>query len=115
MSPFLRTITDGIYSKNKLIGLINEVENDGKLIELGYVISPCEHNKGYATETLSACIVTLFLMGYSTVRAGAFENNIASMRVMEKSGMNRIDYTEKIKYNNTTHNCIFYEINNPNA
>ena len=105
----------GIYANDKLIGLINEVENDGKTIELGYVISPNEHNKGYATEALSACIVALFLMGYSTVRTGAFENNIPSMRVMEKSGMHKIDYTEKIEYKNTIHNCIFYEIKNPNV
>ena len=104
----------GIYFGNKLIGLINEVENDGKSIELGYVISPNEHNKGYATEALSACIVALFLMGYSTVRTGAFESNIPSMKVMAKSGMHKIEYTEKIEYNNIVHNCIFYEIKNPN-
>ena len=105
----------GIYLENKLIGLINEVENNGSVIELGYVISPDQHNKGYATEALSACIVTLFLMGYSTVKTGAFETNIPSMRVMEKSGMHKIDYTEKIEYDNTIHNCIYYTINNPNV
>ena len=103
----------GIYLDNNLIGLINEVENNGKIIELGYAISPNEQNKGYATETLSACIAALFLMGYLSVKTGAFENNIASMRVMEKSGMKKCEFTEAFEHNGIVHNCIIYMIDNP--
>jgi RimJ/RimL family protein N-acetyltransferase len=53
-------------------------------------------------------ISVIFSLGYSSVRTGAFENNIASIRVMEKSGMKKCDHTEFIEYNGTIHNCIFY-------
>ena len=105
----------GIYLKNKLIGLINEVEIKDKSIELGYVINPLYKGNGYATETLSAAIESLFEMGYVTVIAGAFENNVASMRVMEKSGMSKCDYSEDVEYNGKTIKCIMYNIKkNPN-
>lgn len=105
----------GIYLKKKLIGLINEVYTDDAAIELGYVISPQHKGNGYATETLKKAIEALFKMGYETVIAGAFENNIASMRVMEKSGMTKCDYTENVEYNGKTIKCIMYNIKkNPN-
>ena len=104
----------GIYLQNKLIGLINEVEIKDKSIELGYVINPKYKGNGYATEALKAAIESLFDIGYDTVIAGAFENNIASMRVMEKSGMTKCDYTELVEYNGETINCIMYNIKNPN-
>ncbi len=40
----------GIHLDHKLIGFLNDVEIAGKKIELGYVIDPEYHNKGYATE-----------------------------------------------------------------
>ena len=79
----------GIYLENDLIGIINEVYKDGKSIELGYVIDPIHKNNGYATEALKASIKELFNVWFSKIIAGAFENNIASMRVMEKAGMKR--------------------------
>ena len=95
----------GIYLEGKLIGLINEVYVYGDAIELGYAISPKHKGNGYA----------LFEMGYATVIAGAFKNNVASMRVMEKSGMTKCDYTENVEYNGKTIKCIMYNIKkNPN-
>lgn len=105
----------GIYLECKLIGLINEVYVDGGAIELGYAISPKYKGNSYATETLKKAIDALFEMGYVTVIAGAFENNAASMRVMEKSGMTKCDYTENVEYNGKTIKCIMYNIKkNPN-
>ena len=105
----------GIYLEDKLIGLINEVYVDGNDIELGYAISPKHKGNGYATEALKKAIEALFEMGYATVIAGAFENNVASMRVMEKSGMTKCDYTENVEYNGKTIKCIMYNIKkNPN-
>ena len=74
----------GICLNDRLIGLINDVGIDGGEIELGYAIHPDYKNKGYASEALKKSIEILFEMGLSVIKAGAFEENLASMRVMEK-------------------------------
>lgn len=104
----------GIYIQNELIGFVNDVEIHEGHIELGYVIHPKYHNKGYATEMLKAVIQDLFDLGYQTVIAAAFETNPASFRVMEKSGMHRIERTEDIWYHNLLQHCLYYAIDNPN-
>ena len=99
----------GIALDGKIIGLINDVEINEKEIELGFVIHPEYHNRGFATESLSAAIKALFDMGYKTVKTGVFECNLPSQRVMEKAGMTKLDDTESIEYRGVTHKCFFYE------
>lgn len=98
----------GIYLNDVLIGMVNDVGIEGKKIELGYMLNPEYHNKGYATEMLKAVIEALFEEGYVEIMAGAFEDNIASRRVMEKSGMVLIDQTEEIEYRGKVHTCVYY-------
>lgn len=98
----------GIYLDNSLIGFINDVEIDNDVIEIGYVIHPSFHNKGYATEMLKAVIEELLSNQYSTVIAGAFVENKASIRVMQKCGMEKISKEEDITYHSTKHHCIYY-------
>lgn len=100
----------GIYVQERLIGLINEVGKDEASVELGYALHPEDHGKGYATEALAAAMEELFRMGYLTVKAGAFEENRASLRVMEKCGMTPTGQTEEIEYRGRTHRCVGYEI-----
>ena len=100
----------GIYSKNKIIGFINQVCLENDVIELGYFIDSKEWNKGYATEALKTAINELFRMGIKAVQAGHFESNPASGRVMQKAGMHKIEKTEVIVYRNEEHQCVFYEI-----
>lgn len=95
---------------DRLIGFLNEVDVSGDTIELGYVISREEWNKGYATEALKAAISELFRLGFSAVRAGYFEENTASRRVMEKAGMVPTGETEEIEYHGGTHRCPCMEI-----
>ena len=100
----------GIYLEEKLIGFINDVEIKETEIELGYVIDPSYKNQGFATEALAAAIKALFAAGFSVVRTGAFEENAASMRVMEKCGMVRLGQEEEIRYRGKVHRCCLYEI-----
>lgn len=100
----------GIYKDEQLIGFINDVYRDTDKIELGYVIHPNFHNKGYITEALGAVIKDLFEKGFNEVMAGAFEANKASFRVMEKCGMKQIDKEEDIFYHGKAHHCIYYSI-----
>ena len=81
--------TCGVYAESQLIGFFTDVEVQGDEIELGYVINPDYQNKGYATEALKASIQYLLQNKFIVITAGAFANNTASMRVMEKCGMQR--------------------------
>lgn len=100
----------GVYLDERLIGFVNDVDLSGGEIELGYVIAPAQKSKGFATEVLAASIRELFAMGYGVVKAGAFEENGASMRVMEKCGMTRTKREEDIPYRGETHRCVNFEI-----
>ena len=99
----------GIDLGSRIIGFINDVEIIDSAIELGFVINPEYHNCGYATEVLMQAIDTLHDMGYDTVKTGAFECNLASQRVMEKAGMQKLDSTEEIEYRGVVHRCIMFE------
>lgn len=100
----------GIFLADELIGWINEVTVQKGCIEVGYVISPKHQNQGYATECLQAAIPELFRMGYCKVRAGYFEENVASGRVMAKSGMHLVEDTEELTYRGQVRRCRYYEI-----
>ena len=103
-----------ICLEERVIGFLNDVEITPSRMELGYVVSPRYQGRGYATQALKAAIDAVFERGLETVRCGAFEQNVASLRVMEKSGMHRIEETEEISYRGRTHHCIYYEINKMN-
>ena len=77
----------GIFLGDRLIGMLNDTEINGVNIEMGYALHPDYHNQGLATEAFGAVINYLFSMGFEEILAGAFEENAASMRVMEKCGM----------------------------
>lgn len=92
------------------IGFLNDVEiKDGK-IELGYVIHPEFQGKGYMTRALDLAIREVFDLGYDEILCGAFAENPASSRVMEKCGMLRLSYTEVIPYRGKDHTCVYYGI-----
>lgn len=102
----------GIYLDEKLIGIINDTEIFGAQIEIGWALHPDFHGKGYATQAVKYAVNDLFAKGFKVVVAGAFSENTASMRVMEKAGMHRIEKTEEISYRGENHTCIFYQIEN---
>ena len=103
----------GIYLKDELIGFLNDCCIIGDEIELGYFIDPMHWNKGYASEALTAAIDTLFNLGYQKVIAGYFEENGASLHVMLKSKMLKVDKEEIIEYKSVKHRCLYTEIKNP--
>lgn len=99
-----------IRLQGQMIGFLNDPEIQNGCIELGYVIDPDKHNHGYMTRALRLAIGQLLAQGYHMVKAGAFEHNAASLRVMEKAGMHRIDYTDYVEYHGVSHRCIYYAI-----
>ena len=104
----------GIYLSDELIGFINDVEITEDSVELGYVIHPDYKGNGYATEALRAAIDEIHASGFQLVRTGAFEENLASMRVMEKCGMTKEAYENQIKYKGIVHKCIYYSTKSKN-
>ena len=100
----------GISLDRKIIGMINEVDRGEDFVEVGYAINPAYKNQGFATMALTSSIKELKRIGYKRVLAGYFEENVASSRVMEKSGMKKIDQSDEIEYRGKTHKCFYYEI-----
>ncbi len=113
----LRTLSEredryvfGIFLGDRLIGMLNDTEINGVNIEMGYALHPDYHNQGFATEAFDAVIKHLFSKGFEVILAGAFEENTASMRVMEKCGMSRTKMTAEIEYRGIVHKCVYYSI-----
>ena len=98
---------------DSLVGMLNEVEDDGESIEVGYFIDEKSWGKGYATEALSIAIKELFRLGYKRVKAAHFENNYASARVMAKAGMHLSGERSEVEYKGRVYSCIEYVIDNP--
>ena len=100
----------GVCLKGNLVGILNATEVQEERIELGYALLPAFYGQGYATEALRAMIDVLFSFGFREVIAGAFENNVASIRVMEKSGMQKLPRTGTVTYRGKEHRCVYYGI-----
>lgn len=99
-----------IWAESQLVGFLNDTEIHGSTIELGWVIHPRYWGRGYATAGVRQAIGALFDAGFTKVTAGAFADNAASMRVMEKAGMTRQEATDMIPYRGQNHLCIYYAI-----
>lgn len=97
---------------DRLAGFLNHIKLTETSIELGYVIHPDCQGQGYMTQALALALEVLFSLGYNQVITGAFSANAASIRVMEKCGMERMEKTEEITYRGKTHRCIYYCIEN---
>lgn len=103
----------GIYLGAQLIGLLNQTEASGDSIEVGYALLPRFHGQGYATEALTGAIEYFFRQGFREVTAGAFEENAASIRVMVKSGMRRMEKSDEVAYRGKNHRCVYYQAQRP--
>ena len=99
----------GVYLDGELIGLVNDVGIDKSSVELGWAILSEHHGKGFGTAAARLAAKELFSLGFEEIRAGAFENNTASRRVMEKLGMERTG-TETVTYRGTVHECVTYSL-----
>ena len=98
----------GVYWKDELIGIINDVGIEGDKLEIGYAICSLYHNLGYGTEMLKIALGQLIDRGFTEIKAGAFVENPASTRIMQKAGMTKIDYTDEVEYRGKVHKCIYY-------
>src|SRR2546428_6047636 len=73
------------------IGFMGGPDEDG-VVEVGYDIVPEYRNQGYATEMASGLIAWAFHeKGIKLVTAACLDNNIGSIKVLEKVGMHRLE------------------------
>ncbi len=100
----------GMYVEGKLVGFLNDVEMKDGTIELGYVVASDQWGKGYATQALGLAIEETFSRGFREVICGAFVENPASLRVMEKCGMQLLEKTDEIEYRGKMHLCRYRSI-----
>lgn len=110
MSAGDKCFVAGIYLDGEFIGLINETEKGEGFIELGYALLPEYHKRGYCSRALKKCMEYFFGKGYEKLVCAAFEENAASIRVMEKCGMTRLEKTEEIEYRGRVHRCVYYAL-----
>ena len=99
-----------IANEKEFVGFLNYTTASGDEIEIGYAIHSRHWGKGYATEAFKAAIEELFRIGYRKIRAGHFQENPASRRVMEKAGLEPIELTETISYRGKDHVVKYLEI-----
>ena len=95
----------------EFVGFCNDVERSGDSVEIGYAMCPDIWGRGYCTAALKLAIADLFELGFNQVVAGAFVENPASLRVMEKAGMTPIDKVDDIEYRGRIHKCVYRVIN----
>lgn len=98
----------GIHLNDELIGVINDVEFVDTTMEFGYFLNPKYHNLGYTTEAVDAYINAVLKTYITEVHAGAFSHNKASIRVMEKCGMQKLEKEEYIDYRQKSHHCVYF-------
>ena len=100
----------GIYLNERFIGFVNDCGIRDDEIEIGYVIHPRYQGQGYATEAVRAVITELREMGFRKIIAGYFSENTASLRVMQKCGMQQTDQTAAEEYRGRKHICKYCEL-----
>jgi [ribosomal protein S5]-alanine N-acetyltransferase len=73
------------------IGFMGEPDEEG-VVEVGYSIVPEYRNQGYATEMARGLITWAFEeKGIQIVTAACLDENIGSIKVLEKLGMRRLE------------------------
>ena len=104
----------GIFLQGDLIGIIHDVMQKEDTVEIGYALLPAYYNQGYCSEAFRGVIRWMWQQGFRKVIAGAFEENKASIRVMEKCGMTLQPETEMIDYRGRQHCCVYYAVTGEN-
>ena len=101
---YIRTVCLGLVP----IGVLHDVGINGTVAELGWAILPGYHDRGHCTQALKLAMEEMAHLGYTEIRAAAFRTNGASIRVMEKNGMEPTGECETISYKGTGHQCVYH-------
>jgi len=103
-----------LADSNRLIGSIGVINDDGK-VQFGYILSPTHWGLGYATEACTALVNTLkAIPSVHRIWTLVDAENIASARVLQKSGLTQEARLEKwfrfINQNNDPKDCLIFKV-----
>lgn len=101
-----------LKESNRMIGSIGVLNDDGKL-QFGYILSPTQWGKGFATEVCRAMMDLLRTQkGVFRIQSFVDVENIASSRVLIKSGLieeaRLNNWFRFINQNNVVKDCVHY-------
>ena len=97
--------------EQRIVGRINVVDYDKNLksCQLGYRIGKEHTGKGMASKALALLLASLVDTNIEIIQAKTTTNNIASQKVLEKNGFEKVDTTgEPIEINEQKVNFIYY-------
>lgn len=80
-----------LVTEKKLIGVVKlfEISHNNKRAEVSYILNPKFQGKGYVNEAINAVIDLAFSkLAFTRIQARCSNDNVASEKVMQKSGMN---------------------------
>lgn len=98
--------------KQNVIGRINLVDFDEyqRVCHLGYRIGQEHTRKGIASKALALLLESVTDTTIRVIKAKTTTNNIASQKVLEKNGFEKVETgDEQIEINNQKVNFIFYK------
>ena len=103
-----------LKESNQLVGSIGVINENGKL-QFGYVFSPTQWNKGYATEV---CLRLMDLLktqpGVYRIQSFVDAENVSSARVLIKSGLveeaRLVRWFRFVNQNNEAKDCILFKL-----
>ncbi len=96
-------------SERSIVGRINlvDIEKSDKIGYLGYRVGQAHTGKGIANKALKLLIETV-TGKVKEIKAKTTTNNIASQRVLEKNGFERIESSEEFEMNGQMLKFVYY-------
>ena len=96
-------------SERSIVGRINlvDIEKSDKIGYLGYRVGQAHTGKGIANKALKLLIETV-TGKVKQIKAKTTTNNIASQRVLEKNGFERIESSEEFEMNGKMLKFVYY-------
>jgi [ribosomal protein S5]-alanine N-acetyltransferase len=91
-----------ILEKNKSVGFIDiyKINKKHKRCSIGYGIAHTYWGKGYATKALKLVLKKIKKLGLHTIEATTHQKNIASQKVLQKNGFEKIGLMKDYYYSN---------------
>lgn len=91
-----RSYAIALRDSDRLIGIVGLSFRDNVPVELGYWLAENHWGRGYAPEAVTALIAAAGAVGIGTIRARVLAANLASARVLQKTGFNLIERTTSV-------------------
>lgn len=99
-----------LASANKVIGSVSLLMKNGAA-EVGWMSNKQYWNRGYMSEAVEAVFAYAFQkLNVQKVTATCWDQNIASIRVMEKCGMKRISEEKDCRFNKKGKEIIYTKL-----